>query len=111
MSDSSSYGFGGKLVVAVILALLCGYLWACFEEGKNPLALIKAFLPAEAPEPAKAAPPPKDIAKSAPPPVAKKEPVKAVEAPIVKPAAPTPAPAAPKLYSAVDMSILFNETD
>src|SRR6185503_2512688 len=112
MSESNSYGFGGKLVAAVIVALLCGYLWACVEEKKNPLALIMRFLPAEEPETPKAAPPPKEIAKSTPPPAPKKDPVKPAEAPIVKPAAPTPAPTAgPKIYSAVDMSILFNETD
>ena len=112
MSESNSYGFGGKLVAAVIVALLCGYLWACVEEKKNPLALLMRFLPAEEPEAPKAAPPPKEIAKSTPPPAPKKDPVKPAEAPIVKPAAPTPAPTAgPKIYSAVDMSILFNETD
>src|SRR6185436_12366208 len=112
MSDSSSYGLGGKLVVAVILALLAGYIWACVEEKQSPLALLMKFLPAEEPAAPKAAPPPKEIAKSTPPPAPKKDPVKPVEAPIVKPAPPAPAPAAgPKMYSAVDMSILFNETD
>jgi len=112
MSDSNSYGLGAKLVVAVILALLCGYLWACFEEKQSPLALLMKFLPAEEPAAPKAPSPPKEIAKSTPPPTPKKDPVKPVEAPIVKPAPPTPAPVAgPKMYSAVDMSILFNETD
>jgi hypothetical protein len=111
MSDATSYGFRGKAIVVILGALLCGYVWACVEEGKSPLAFFKKFLPAEEPEPQKAAPPPKEIAKAPPPPVAKKEPVKPVEAPIVKPLAPAPAPAAPKMYSAVDMSILFNETD
>jgi len=43
MSESNSYGFGGKLIAAVIFALLCGYLWACFEEGRSPLAILKMF--------------------------------------------------------------------
>src|SRR6185503_19819887 len=111
MSDSSSYGFGGKLVGAIILALLLGYGWACVEEGKSPLALIKRFLPEDAPEPPKPPPAPKEIAKSPAPPVIKKEPVKPVETPIVKPPPPTPAPSGPKMYSAVDMSVLFNKTD
>ena len=112
MSDSSSYGLGGKLVASVILALLAGYLWACVEEKKSPLALIMKFLPAEEPAPAKAAPPPKEIAKTAPPPVVKKEPVKAPEpAPVAKAPTPSPATAGPKMYTAVDMSILFKETD
>lgn len=112
MSDSGSYGFGGKLVGAVILALLCGYLWACVEEKRNPLGLLLKFLPAEEPEAPKPAPQPKEIAKSAPPTTPKKDPVKPVETPVIKPPAPLPAPVTgPKMYSAVDMSILFNETD
>jgi len=80
MSDSNNYRFGGKIIAAVIVALLCGFLWACFEEKKSPLALIMKFLPASEPEPPKIAPPPKEIAKAAPPPVVKKEiPVKPVE--------------------------------
>src|SRR5689334_9862321 len=111
MSDSSSYAFGGKLVGAIIVALILGYGWACVEEGKSPLAHFKRFFPEDAPEPPKAAPPPKEIAKSAPPPVVKKEPVKPVEVPVVKAPTPPPAVAGPKVYSAVDMSILFNKTD
>ena len=112
MSESNSYGFGGKLIAAIIVALLCGYLWACVEEKKSPLALLMKFLPAEEAEAPKAAPPPKEIAKAPPTPVIKKEPVKPAEAPVIKPPTPAPAPVTgPKLYSAVDMSILFKDTD
>jgi hypothetical protein len=112
MSDSNSYGFGGKLVVAIIVALLLGYVWACVEEKKSPLELVMRFFPASEPEPSKPAPPPKEIAKAPAPAPVKKDPVKPVEAPVVKPPAPAPAPApGPKMYSAVDMSILFRETD
>src|SRR5207249_2497327 len=111
MSDSTSYGFGGKLIAAVVLALLCGYVWACVEEGRSPLAILSIFAGKEEPAPAKA-------------PVAKKEPPAKVEAPPVKKPeitkAPEPppkkveiaaAPSGPKMYTAIDMSILFNDTD
>src|SRR5436190_12219936 len=110
MSESNSYGFGGKLVAAVVLALLCGYVWACVEEGRSPLAILKMFSKEEA---------------EAPAPVAKKDPPKVDASPVRKTEAPkppvpiaevkkpeiAPAPPGPKMYSAVDMSILFNETD
>src|SRR4026209_2411094 len=68
MSDSSSYGLGGKLVVAVILALLAGYIWACVEEKQSPLALLMKFLPAEEPAAPQAAPPPKEVGTETSPP-------------------------------------------
>ena len=111
MSDSNSYGFGGKLIVAVIVALLCGYLWACVEMGKSPLALIQKFLPAEEPEPTRTAPKP-EPKKPETVAVKKAEPVK-VPDPVILVKKPDPLPAAPstKVYSAIDMSILFNDAD
>ncbi|MBI3857876.1 MAG: hypothetical protein HY293_19515 [Planctomycetes bacterium] len=111
MSDSNSYGFGGKLIAAVVLALLCGYLWACFEEGKNPLAILRIFSGPEEPEAKKAPPPAKEIAKAPPAPAPKVEAPKVAPAPKVEAPKIAPAPAGPKMYSAIDMSILFNETD
>src|SRR6185503_4427154 len=110
MSESNSYGFVGKLIAAVIFALLCGYVWACVEEGRSPLAILKMF---SKEEPA-AAPPAvakKETPKSETPAVRKTDPPKAV-VPIAetKKTDVTPAVAGPKLYSAIDMSILFNET-
>lgn len=110
MSDSSSYGFGGKLIAAVVFALLCGYLWACVEEGRSPLAILRIFESKEEPAPPKAAPPPKEIAKAPPAPVARIEAPKIAPAPAVK-VTPEPAPVGPKMYSAIDMSILFRDTD
>src|SRR5579862_1569792 len=111
MSDSNSYGFGGKLIGAVVLALLGGYIWACVETGRSPLVILSLFGSKEEPEAAKAAPPPKKELPRPEPIAAKKpEPPKAVEPPVVKKVEPAPS-TGPRPYSAVDMSILFNETD
>jgi len=111
MSESNSYGFGGKLVVAILFALLLGYLWACFEVGRSPLAILKFFESKEEPAVAKAPEKPKEISKS-PAPVVKKPEVKPADpAPVVKKPEPAPAPSGPKMYSATDMSILFNDAD
>jgi hypothetical protein len=110
MSDSGSYGFGGKLIGAVILALLGGYIWACVETGRSPLAVLHLFDSKEDPEPAKTPPPPKKESKPEPIAAKKPEPPKPVEPVVAK--KPEPAPlAGPRLYSPADMSILFNETD
>ena len=94
-----------------ILALLIGYLWACFEVGRSPLAILKIFDSKEEPVVAKTPEKPKDISKTAPAPAKKPEVTKPAEpAPVKKPEV-APAPSGPKMYSAVDMSILFNETD
>jgi hypothetical protein len=109
--DSSSYGFGGKLIGAVILALILGYLWACFEVGKSPLAVLKIFESKEEPVVAKTpTPPSKEVSKTAPP-AKKAEPVKPADPVTPKKPDPVTPPPGPKMYSAVDMSILFNETD
>jgi len=110
MSQDNSYGFGGKLIGAVILALLGGYIWACVEEGRSPLAILSLFSSKEEPEPAKPAPIVKKESRPEPAPVHKPEP-KPVEPVAVKPPEPLPSPVGPKLYSAIDMTILFNETD
>ncbi len=38
---NAEYHVGGKLFVAVLAALLIGYLWACFERDRNPLDVLK----------------------------------------------------------------------
>lgn len=111
MSDDNSYGFGGKLIMAVFVALLCGYLWACVEGGHSPLAILKIFTGKESPEVVKAPAPRKEAPKPEPAPVKKADPVKPPAPVPVKNTEPAPAPAGPKVYSAIDMSILFNETD
>ncbi len=63
MSSRASSGLGGKLFLAVLLALAGGYLWACFDAGRNPLDILKLFSSKE-PEPA---PPPPVTVKTDPP--------------------------------------------
>jgi hypothetical protein len=111
MSDSNSYGFGGKLIAAIVFALLCGYVWACVEEGRSPLAILKMFSKEE-PEAAEHPVAKKESPKTEAPVVRKTEAPK-TSAPIVevKKTVLAPAPAGPKMYSAIDMTILFNETD
>src|SRR5262245_14444806 len=111
MSDSNSYGFGGKLVAAILLALVLGYLWACFEVGRSPLAILKLFESKEEPVIAKAPEKTKEISKTPPAPVKKPEVKPADPAPVVKKPEVPPAHSGPRMHSAVDMSILFNETD
>ncbi|MBV8879223.1 MAG: hypothetical protein JO332_04615 [Planctomycetaceae bacterium] len=111
MSDNASYGFGGKLIGAIILALLGGYLWACVESQRSPLAILSFFTGKEEPEPARPAPPaPKPAAKVEPVAAKKPDPVKPVEPVVAKKPDPLPSPGT-RLYSPADMSILFNETD
>ena len=104
MSESSSYGFGGKLIAAVVFALLCGYLWACVEEGRSPLAILKVFSGKEEPEIAKAPPPVAPVKKSEAPPVKKTEAPKPVEVKDTKKTEFVPPPSGPKMYSAVTLS-------
>ncbi|HZE96266.1 MAG TPA: hypothetical protein VE981_04530 [Planctomycetota bacterium] len=111
MSDSNSYGFGGKLFAAIVLALLGGYVWACFESGRSPLAILSLFAGKEDPEPSKTPAPAKPQPKTEPIVARKPDPVKPVEPVIAKKPEVTPAPVTPKSYSPADMSILFNETD
>src|SRR5581483_5285863 len=102
MSDSNSYGFGGKLIGAVVLALLGGYVWACIEMGRSPLAIVHLFDSKEEPEAAKPAPPPrKELPKPEPIAAKKPEPPKAVEPPVARKVEPAPA-VGPRPYSAVD---------
>jgi len=112
MSESNSYGFGGKLIGAVFLALLGGYVWACVEEGRSPLAILSVFSSKEVPEPAKPAPVAKKEVKPVDPaPPRKADPVKPAEPVTAKKPEPPPVAAGPRMYSAIDMTILFNETD
>jgi hypothetical protein len=110
MSDSNSYGFGGKLFAAIVLALLGGYIWACVETGRSPLAILSLFGSKEEPDRVKPAPPSKPEVK--PEPIARKpEPApKPVEPVVTKKVEPPPS-VGPRLYSAIEMSVLFNETD
>jgi len=111
MSDDNSYGFGGKLIGAVILALLGGYIWACVEEGRSPLAILSVFSSKEEPAPTKPAPVVRKEVKPEPAPTKKADPVKPPEPVSAKKPDPAPVSAGPKMYSAIDMTILFNETD
>jgi hypothetical protein len=108
MSARSS-GFGGKLFLALLLALACGYLWACFDAGRNPLDILKLFSSRDpAPPPP---PPPAPAAKDPAPPV---EPAPApVKEPVKEPVAAKlpPPPAAPKFFSAAEMASLFASLD
>lgn len=109
--DSSSYGFGGKLIAAIVLALLGGYVWACVEMGRSPLAILSLFGSKEEPEAARTAAPPKKEPKPEPIAARKPEPPKTVEPVAPKKVEPPPPAAGPRPYSPADMSILFNETD
>jgi len=111
MSESNSYGFGGKLVAAIVLALLGGYVWACIEKGQSPLAILKIFSSTEEPAVTKAAAPKKEAPKVDPVPVKKPDPPKTVEPVSAKKPDPIVAPTGPKLYSATEMGILFSDTD
>jgi hypothetical protein len=110
MSYGRDYNLGGKIFLAVLLALVVGYLWACFETGRSPLALLKIFSSKE-PEAAPAPAPPKKAPPRAPEPVRPKEPPPPPPPPIAKPIEPAPAPPAPKIYSAVEMNSLFLTLD
>lgn len=113
MSDSNSYGFGGKLIAVVILALGAGYVWACFQEGKSPLILLDYFKgKEEEAAPAAKVPTRKEAPHPEAAPARKPEVARPAEPLAPRPAEPAPAPAATsRMYSAIDMSILFNETD
>src|SRR5215213_9258376 len=101
MSDDNSYGFGGKLIGAVFLALLGGYVWACVEEGRSPLAILSVFSSKEEPAPVKPLPAPKKEIKPEPAPVKKVEPVKPVEPVTVKKPEPPPVSVGPRMYTAI----------
>jgi hypothetical protein len=107
---NSEYNVGGKLFVAVLAALLIGYLWACFEDNRNPLDILKlAGIGTAEPAPAPAPRPPAPAPAPAPrPPVAAPAP----DPVAVKPA-PRPTPAAPstKTLSAVEVTSLFGSLD
>jgi hypothetical protein len=110
MGYRREYSLAPRLVLAVIVALAAGYVWACVENHRNPLDLLKLFSsPEPAPEPKPAPQPPKkEVEKPAPPPVVKKDP-KVEPAPIAK-ADPHTAPA-PALYSSIEMSALFGTVE
>ena len=111
MSESNSYGFGGKLVAAVVLALLGGYVWACIEMGRSPLAILK-FLSSEEETPtAKAPATKKEIPKVEAAPVKKVETVKAPGPVLVTKVEAAVPPPGPKVYSAIEMGILFSDAD
>jgi hypothetical protein len=110
MAYRGEYKLGGKLFFAILLALVAGYIWACVENHRNPLDLLKIFAgkEPEAPPPKPAPPAPKPETKPAPAPVVKKEP-KVEPAPVVK-IEPTPTPNL-GVYSAIEMSALFGTVD
>ncbi len=102
-------GLGGKIFLALLLAAVAGYLWACVEKGRSPLALLELFSGPKQPPP----PPPVTAKKEtrtetipAPP---KPEPPKAPKAEPAKPPPAAPEPA--KAYSAAEMNTLFVSLD
>jgi hypothetical protein len=110
MSYGRDYHLGAKIFLAVLLALFVGYLWACFETGRSPLALLRLFSGKE-PEVATPPAPPKKAPPKAPEPVRPKDPTPPPPAPVAKPVEPAPVPPAPKVYSAVEMNSLFLHLD
>ncbi len=101
-------GLGGKIFLALLLAGVAGYLWACVEKGVSPLAILKVFSGKEEP-----APPPavaKKEPKTEPPPATPRpEPPKPVKPEPPKPVLPRPEPA--KAYSSAAMTSLFADLD
>jgi hypothetical protein len=110
MSYRSEYRLGGKLFFAVLLALVLGYVWACVENHRNPLDLLKLFASKE-PEPAPKppAPPPRKEPERRPEPAPVKKETKVEPAPVVK--VEPVVPANPSLYSSIEMSALFGTVD
>lgn len=111
MSEANSYGFGGKLIAAIILAALGGYIWACIEKGQSPLAILKIFSSGEESAPVKPPAPKKEAPKLEPITAKKPEPTKVPDPVIAKKPEPVVAPAGPKTYSSIEMGILFNDAD
>jgi hypothetical protein len=110
MARGSSFGFGGKLFFCIMAALSAGFLWAMWDTGTSPAALLKAFTaPAEAGTNSDTPPKdPKTVAKDPVDPA--KDPVKdPAKDPVKDPAKdPKTAPKeTPKTYSADQMSALF----
>lgn len=101
----------GRLFVAVLLGLVAGFLWACFEKGRNPLDIARLFRPAEAPA-APAPPPPvrPTATPPAPPPRETSAPKIAEPAPAARGPEPAPAPPPPSLrtYSPAELDSLFS---
>jgi len=109
----ADYNIGGKLFISVLVALLLGYLWACFEKERNPLDVLKLVSSGETP-PAPPNPSPKKtstpapIPPKAPPATPVADPVpKADPAPRVTPAS----PAIGKSLSPAEVTSLFASID
>jgi hypothetical protein len=107
MSSRSGSGFGGKIFLALLLAGVVGYLWACVEKGVSPLAILKMFSGKEepAPPPVVAKKEPKTEPAPTPP---KPEPPKPTKP---EPPKPEPKPEPAKTYSSVEMNALFVSLD
>ncbi|MFN3484111.1 MAG: hypothetical protein ACK44W_01290, partial [Planctomycetota bacterium] len=104
----------GRLLLAVLLGLAAGYLWACFEKGRNPLDIARFFRPSEAPAAPVPPAPPRPAA--APPATAPREtapPKVAESAPAARRPEPAPAPQPPSLrtYSPAELDSLFSALD
>ncbi len=110
--QTADYNVGGKLFLAVLAALLLGYLWACFENNRNPLEVAKLFSSSEPPPPPSPAKP-----KPSPPPPT---PVKPAAAPPAADPVPKPDPAprvtapergALKTMSPAEAAAIFSSID
>ena len=50
MSRAPAPNFGGKLVLAIFLAAVVGFAWACWDTSTNPLTLISRFTASPEPD-------------------------------------------------------------
>ena len=109
MSHGPAPNFGGKLVLAIFLAIVAGFIWACIDTGDGFQKLLGLFGAGKAPADTS----PRVVKKPTPkpePPKPKPVPKAIPKPPTPKPPA-TPAPAPRRTYSAIEMSSLFGTLD
>lgn len=98
----------GKVFLALLLGLAGGYLWACFEKGRNPLDVARLLSPPAPPEPPREpARPPAPAPRETPAP-RPAEPAPAARRPAPPPPAPPPAV---RTYSPAELDSLFASLD
>jgi hypothetical protein len=111
MSNSTS-GLGGKIFGALLLSVVVGFFWACFETGRNPLDLLKLFKSEDTAEPADSRkPPPPAPRPDAPRPAPPAPRPDVPKPPPPPPAPPAPAPATVRTLSATEVNALFVTLD
>lgn len=98
----------GKVFLALLLGLAGGYLWACFEKGRNPLDVARLLSPPAPPEPPReSARPPAPAPRETPAP-RPAEPAPATRRPDPPPPAPPPTV---RTYSPAELDSLFASLD